>query len=56
VPARSELRHGLKARVSIGKTSLTVRYAELAAAEAKKSTAHQHAVIVVAFSEPAWNR
>jgi hypothetical protein len=44
------------ARVSIGKTSLTVSYAELAPAEAKNSAAHQHAVIVVAFSEPVSNR
>jgi hypothetical protein len=40
------------ARVSIGKTSLTVRYAALALAEAKNRTTTQHAVIVVASSAP----
>ncbi len=43
------------ARVSIGKISLTVRYAALAAAEAKNSTTAQHAVSVVAFNDPALN-
>jgi hypothetical protein len=40
------------ARVSMGNTSLTVRYAELAPGEAKKSTALQQAVSVVAVRWP----
>ncbi len=43
------------ARVSIGNTSLTVRYAALAPAEAKNSTTLQHAVIVTAVRSPASN-
>jgi hypothetical protein len=43
------------ARVSMGKISLTVGQAEPAPAEAKHSTTHRHAVIVVAFSTPAPN-
>src|SRR3954447_1503856 len=44
------------ARVSIGKISLTVRYAELAPAEAKKKITHQAAVWVVADQTSALNR
>jgi hypothetical protein len=40
------------ARVSIGKISLTVRYAALAPAEAKKKMTHQAIVWVVAVSVP----
>src|SRR5215212_8794391 len=43
------------ARISIGKISLTVRYAELAPAEAKKKMMHQAIVWVYALSSPAWN-
>jgi hypothetical protein len=41
------------ARVSIGKISLTVRYAELAPAEAKKNVTAPIAVSVTAVSEPS---
>ena len=44
------------ARVSIGKISETVRYAELAPAEAKKKTRHHIAVRVLADSDPLSNR
>src|SRR5690348_14041445 len=44
------------ARVSIGKISLTVRYAELAPAEAKKKITHQAAVCDSADHVPALNR
>src|SRR5215213_7248675 len=44
------------ARDSIGKISETVRYAELAPAEAKKKITHHAIVCVVAVSVPAWNR
>src|SRR3954465_8791313 len=44
------------ARVSIGKISLTVRYAELAPAEAKKKITHHAAVCVSADQVPALNR
>src|SRR5215203_6692833 len=44
------------ARTSCGKISLTVRYAELAPAEAKKKITHQAIVWVVAFSRSARNR
>jgi hypothetical protein len=40
------------ARVSMGKISLTVRYAELAPAEAKKKITAPHRVSVTAVSEP----
>ena len=40
------------ARTSIGKISLTVRYAELAPAEAKKKMTHQATVWVIALSAP----
>ena len=44
------------ARTSCGKISLTVRYAELAPAEAKKKITHQAIVWVTAVSASAWNR
>jgi len=40
------------ARISSGKISETVRYAELAAAEPRKKTADQQIVCVVAVSAP----
>src|SRR3954453_8559509 len=44
------------ARVSMGKISDTVRYAELAPAEAKKKITHQQAVCDVAVSVPFLKR
>jgi hypothetical protein len=44
------------ALVSIGNTSLTVRYAALAPADAKNSATNQQAVIVTALSAPMSNR
>ena len=43
------------ARISRGNTSLTVRYAELAAADARKNTADQHSACVNASSQPSMN-
>jgi hypothetical protein len=43
------------ARISIGKISLTVRYAALAPQDAKKKMMHQASVCVYALSQPAWN-
>ena len=43
-------------RSSTGKSSLTVRYAELAAAEATKNTPHQRAVCVAAVRRPCAKR
>jgi hypothetical protein len=44
------------ARVSIGKISLTVRYAADAPADAKKKITHQATVCVTAVSVPFLNR
>src|SRR5262245_39570715 len=44
------------ARISSGKISLQVRYAELAAADARKKTADQRTVCVTASSAPRPNR
>jgi hypothetical protein len=44
------------ARVSIGKISLTVRYAALAPADAKKKITHHAAVCVWAVHTPCLNR
>jgi hypothetical protein len=43
------------ALISSGNASLTVRYAELAPADAKKKITHQATVRVVASSTPCWN-
>src|SRR5262249_61039442 len=39
-------------RISTGNSSLTVRYAELAADDATKKTTHQASVCVIAVSQP----